>query len=95
LAKRDRLAELLRKTAQAHHRAFAATDGADPDWPAWYARYLCENGFEHQMEGDTLSVTRLTRLLIEADRQHRAKAPGTPWELFYAKLLRARAHGSK
>jgi hypothetical protein len=87
----DPLAELLSRTAEAHHRAFAATDGADPDWPTWYANYLLENGFEHLAEGSTLSATDLSRLLIEADRQHRAEVQETPWELFYAKLLRARA----
>jgi hypothetical protein len=87
----DRLAELLSRTAEAHHRAFAATDGADPDWPAWYASYLLENGFEDLAEDSTLSATDLSRLLIEADTKHRAEAQETPWELFYAELLRARA----
>ena len=33
------IAKLLRETGHAHHEAFAATDGADPDWPIWYAEY--------------------------------------------------------
>ena len=36
------LARLLQRAAAAHHRAFAATGGADPDWPAWYGAYLVE-----------------------------------------------------
>jgi len=27
------LADLLNETAEAHHKAFAATDGVDDDWP--------------------------------------------------------------
>ena len=34
------LAELFKKTGQAHHQAFIETDGEDPDWPIWYANYL-------------------------------------------------------
>jgi hypothetical protein len=29
----DELANLLNETAEAHHKAFAATEGEDPDWP--------------------------------------------------------------
>jgi hypothetical protein len=38
----DELANLLNETAEAHHKAFAATEGKDPDWPIWYADYLFE-----------------------------------------------------
>src|SRR5437867_6375182 len=36
----EQLAALFREAGAAHHKAFAATDGEDPDWPSWYARYL-------------------------------------------------------
>ena len=32
------LAHLCRSIARAHHRAFAATDGEDPDWSEWSRR---------------------------------------------------------
>jgi hypothetical protein len=38
----DELANLLDETAEAHHKAFAPTEGKDPDWPLWYADYLLE-----------------------------------------------------
>jgi len=41
---KQKLAELLQKTAQAHHQAFIKTHGEDKDWPKWYANYLIENG---------------------------------------------------
>ncbi len=34
---RTNLVDLLRETGHAHHAAFAATDGADPDWSEYYA----------------------------------------------------------
>ena len=36
---RDSIGNLLSDTGHAHHKAFAVTDGADPDWPIWYAEY--------------------------------------------------------
>ena len=37
---RKDLVGLFRETGRAHHAAFAATDGADPEWPIWYAQHL-------------------------------------------------------
>ena len=37
---KDELSALLTQTGKAHHEAFAATDGEDPDWAIWYADYL-------------------------------------------------------
>jgi hypothetical protein len=34
---RDELAALLTETGELHHRTFAASNGVDPEWPAWYA----------------------------------------------------------
>ena len=36
------ISDSLIETAEAHHKAFAATEGEDPDWPLWYAGYLFE-----------------------------------------------------
>ncbi len=42
---RTNLVELLRETGRAHHAAFAATDGADPDWSEYYAdEFIACNG---------------------------------------------------
>ncbi|HVH63428.1 MAG TPA: hypothetical protein VNA65_07500 [Candidatus Dormibacteraeota bacterium] len=87
----DELARLLSQTAEAHHRAFISTDGFDPDWPSWYATYLLENGFDRFLRGATAS--KLTSILSEADRQHRAEGAPPPWERYYARLLLG-AYGS-
>ena len=39
--------ELLSQVGPAHHQAFAATDGEDPDWPTWYAAWLLDRLPEH------------------------------------------------
>ena len=83
----DRLAALLRRTAEAHHEAFFATDGVDPNWPAWYAAYLLENGIGDLLAGAPVSAINLTRLLLEAETAHRKEAPEAPWEQFYASRL--------
>ena len=36
----EQIAQLLLQTGQAHHAAYFEADGADPDWPLWYAEYL-------------------------------------------------------
>lgn len=37
---RDKLADLLREAASAHHAHEERTGTPDEDWPAWYASYL-------------------------------------------------------
>ena len=86
----DRLKELLSITAEAHHRAFNATDGFDPDWPAWYANDLLAHGLDRLIDGATPSAPELAGLLIEADSRYRADAENESWESFYARLLRDR-----
>ena len=33
---------LFHEVGEAHHQAYIETDGADPEWPLWYADYLRE-----------------------------------------------------
>jgi hypothetical protein len=37
---RDLLAEVLRTTGEAHHKAYVATDGEDPEWALLHAEHL-------------------------------------------------------
>ena len=79
------LAALLKETGAAHHDAYLASDGIDPEWASWYAPYL------QARLGDSLgrSVTRseLTYLLVRAERQQAAEADPSPWPEFYASVL--------
>lgn len=85
----DDLAGLLSQTAEAHHRAFIATNGFDPNWASWYAGYLLDNGFGQFVNIAHASMVDLAALLIAADRQHQAEVSPPAWEPYYAKLLLA------
>lgn len=79
---RERLAELFLGAGRAHHTAFAATDGADPDWPIWYAEHL------QTVLGEAMQVpftkSELVYCLMTADFEHAARAPDDAWPGFYA-----------
>ncbi len=82
---RDRIAELLQETSRAHHEAFAATDGADPDWPIWYAEHAGEKLAE--LFGMEFTKSRLIFCLMNADVEHQARASDIDWPEFYANEL--------
>jgi hypothetical protein len=76
--------ELLSQVGPAHHRAFAATDGEDADWPAWYATWLLERMPEPLPEVDE---SRLAMLLATAAETHKASGSTEDWPGFYARFL--------
>ena len=82
---RARIADLLRETGEAHHEAFIETDGADPEWPIWYAGYLQER-LGQQLDRQ-ITRSELVYLLVLAERQHGAEAPAESWPGFYAQVL--------
>ena len=81
---KHRLVELLRRAAAAHHEAYAETDGRDPNWPNWYARYLTEHGFDYEPGEDELAIR-----LRELDHEHEAIGRPSDWAMFYADRLGA------
>lgn len=79
---RDDIVQLLIETGKAHHKAFEATDGDDPDWPIWYAEYL-QKRLADQF-GMEFTNSKLIYCLMRADLEHKTRAPDTPWAEFYA-----------
>ena len=79
---RDSIGELLLDTGHAHHKAFAVTDGADPDWPIWYAEYSRDT-FAEQFSMN-FSKSQLIYCLMNADFEHEARSPDSDWPEFYA-----------
>ncbi len=79
---RDNIAELLMQTGHAHHKAFAATDGADPDWSIWYAEYSRDQFAERF--GMDFHKSQLIYCLMNADFEHQARSPDSEWPQFYA-----------
>ena len=83
----NRLAELLKRTGDAHHTAYAATDGADPEWASWYSGHL------QTLLGDGLgrSITRseIVYLLCKAQKDQDSSGSTEPWTNYYANLMLA------
>ncbi|MGI9658232.1 MAG: hypothetical protein ACR2OD_04935 [Gaiellaceae bacterium] len=82
------LATLLRETAKAHHQAFAATDGEDPEWPLWYAEQL-QTQLPPIVPAE-LTVSRLVHTLVQLDDEHGASDSDLPWPEFWATGILAR-----
>jgi glutaredoxin len=79
---RDGISKLMQNTGHAHHRSFEATDGADPDWPIWYAEYS-KDKFAEQY-GMNFTKSRLIYCLMNANYEHEARSPESEWSEFYA-----------
>jgi hypothetical protein len=77
------LAEMLNQTSEDHHVAFHETDGVDPDWSIWYAGHLLEQGFDKKLNA-TILKSDLIYLLVRADKEQTAEAPGGDWPRYYA-----------
>lgn len=84
----DELAELLNDIAEAHHKAFAATQGEDPDWPIWYADHVLDK--MQQMLNAKFTKSELIYLLVLADKENGSFAPGAYWPRFYANFIISR-----
>jgi hypothetical protein len=82
------LEDFFRETGEAHHRAYIETDGADPEWPLWYAEYL------HERLGPLLQASftksELVYLLIWVASEQPLNAPGADWARYYADFFMQR-----
>ena len=68
------LAAVLAKAGPAHHQAFIATDGDDPEWPLWYADHIVEA--VRRITGNPgVTVSELVYLLIDSDRTFKSRVP--------------------
>ena len=79
---RNNTVDLLLEAGRAHHTAFAATDGADPDWPIWYAEYLKEP-FAQRLDLN-FHKSQLIYCLMNADFEHQARSSDSDWSEYYA-----------
>ncbi|HEX2249014.1 MAG TPA: hypothetical protein VHH32_01620 [Gemmatimonadales bacterium] len=83
--RQQELANLLRAAGHAHHQAFIAVNGDDPEWPEWYARYLAAP-LAHIL-GTPLRTAQLAATLRDLDDEMRRVAPSAEWTLYYAVRL--------
>jgi len=82
------IGEMIHSVAEAHHQAFIETDGADPDWPIWYSEHLVDN--LNAALGTSMTKSELIYLLISAEREQFARAPGANWPVYYGRFFTER-----
>lgn len=87
-AKQEEVTALFREAGEAHHAAYIETDGADPDWPIWYADYL-QPRLSAALNAK-FTKSELVYLLVSLDREAQRQAPGANWHTYYARALVAR-----
>lgn len=79
----EQLVAVLEAAGPAHHAAYIATDGEDPEWPLWYASHVADD-VRTILNRQDLTVSRLVWAFVDADEAHRHRAPEVPWPMFYA-----------
>jgi hypothetical protein len=82
---KQKLIDLFRETGEAHHKAFIESDGADPDWPIWYAGYLCKRLGE--LLDAHFTKSELVYLIVAAEKEQGLRAPGSNWPVFFTKFF--------
>lgn len=79
---KEKLVDLFRETGSAHHVAFAATGGEDPDWPLWYADHM------HAPLRDLLKIpftkSEVVYCLMRAESEHTVRSPGEDQAKYFA-----------
>ncbi len=83
----ERVAELLREVADLHHRVYRTTDGADPDWPSWYAQWLVDLSELPDLLARRPVRSQLVHLLVDLDQEVTSGAIAEPWEQYYARRI--------
>ena len=81
----DELVALFQQAGTAHHQAYAASDGADPEWPLWYADFLKEK--LAGLLGATFTKSELVYLLVRVSNEQPLDAPGADWARYYARFF--------
>jgi hypothetical protein len=87
----EQIKDLFRVAASEHHRAFQDTDGADPEWPQWYAAFLCDK-LEDLLDAE-YTESELAGLILQVEEQRQLHAPDADWQGYYAQFFLERYGG--
>ena len=79
----QQLEGLFHEVGEAHHQAYIETDGADPEWPLWYADFLRER--LSTLLDANFTKSELVHMLVLVANEQPLKAPGANWARYYAK----------
>ena len=85
---KEKIADLLLKTGHAHHEAYIETDGADPEWPLFYAKEMHEE--LNQILGTELTQSQIVFELVRLDQE--AEVNDEHWTVVYAADLINKYH---
>jgi hypothetical protein len=80
---RDHLEAVLRGAGEAHHAAYADTDGDDPEWALWYASHVIGD-LRAVLHRPELTLSRLVWAFVSCDDAYSAGRRELPWHGFYA-----------
>jgi hypothetical protein len=83
----EQVADLLHEVGETHHRVYRIVDGDDQDWASWYADWLINLSELPSVLGTKPVRSELVYLLVSLDKEYVAKAPGQPWESYYASRM--------
>jgi hypothetical protein len=76
---------LFEEVGDQHHAAFSDVDGADPEWPLWYAERLADR-LPSVLSTD-LTKSEIVYLLVHLGKVQEHEAPDMPWTRFYAEYF--------
>ena len=79
------LEDLFHEVSRAHHQAYIETDGADPEWPLWYAEHLKER--LGGLLDASFTKSELVYMLILVANEQPLRAPGANWARYYSKYF--------
>ena len=79
--------KLMVECGRQHHRAFASTNGEDPEWPMWYASILVKP--LGALLGTIFTVSQLIYCLMSVEDERQALTAcdnrvNIPWQSMYA-----------
>jgi hypothetical protein len=81
----EQLTALFEQAGKAHHEAFAAVDGADDEWPIWYAEYLIDK--LPPLLGESITKSEMIYLMVHLSKQQAIEAPQEKWPPYYARYF--------
>ncbi len=84
----EKLRTIFQETINKHHQAYFESEGADPDWPLWYADYLMVD--LGKILNATFTKSELVYLLIMVEKKRSLEAPGADWTTYYAHFFMER-----
>lgn len=79
---KQKIVESLTEIGRAHHEAFQATDGEDPEWPIWYAERL-QQPLSDALQTD-FTRSKLVYCLMAAEFEREVRAKDAEWAPYYA-----------